>query len=319
LRVICGIGQIRPVYFVPDKGETMENMKVPQFFRYIIPIVHVLKELGGSGRAGEVTDGVIEYLNIPDNEVAKTTKSGQSRIKNQIQWARLLLVKTGYLDASERGVWSLSEKGFKANLTQEDLADLYKWRKKWGKEYRKTRAKKGKAPESSMGGEDSNDDESPSEISDFRDVLLRTLQSLPPEGFERICQRLLREAGFEQVTVTGKSGDGGIDGIGILQVNPFVSFRVLFQCKRYQGSVSASKIRDFRGAMMGRADKGIILTTGSFTSDSKKEANRDGVPPIQLVDGEKLMDMFVHLELGLVPVKTYEVDEKFFERYKDRT
>ena len=117
------------------------------------------------------------------------------------------------------------------------------------------------------------------------------------------------------MTITGRSGDGGIDGIGILQVNPLVSFKVLFQCKRYAGSVTPSQVRDFRGAMMGRADKGIIITTGSFTSDAK-EAVRDGVPPIELVDGEKLMNMLEQPELGLKPQRTFEVDATFFDQFK---
>ena len=117
-------------------------------------------------------------------------------------------------------------------------------------------------------------------------------------------------------TVTGRSGDGGIDGIGILQVNPLVSFKVLFQCKRYAGSVTPSQVRDFRGAMMGRADKGIIITTGSFTSDARKESVRDGVPPIELVDGEKLVNMLELLELGLKPQRTFEVDETFFSQFR---
>ena len=145
---------------------------------------------------------------------------------------------------------------------------------------------------------------------DHRVILLNKLMELPPNGFERLCQRLLRESGFESVTVTGRSGDGGLDGLGILEVNPLVSFKVLFQCKRYSGSVTPSQVRDFRGAMMGRADKGIILTTGTFTSEARKEAIRDGVPPIELVDGEKLLDMFEELELGLKPKTAYDVDEK---------
>lgn len=127
---------------------------------------------------------------------------------------------------------------------------------------------------------------------------------------------MLRESGFEAVTITGRSGDGGLDGLGVLQVNPFVSFKVLFQCKRYSGGVSASQVRDFRGAMMGRADKGIILTTGTFTGDARKEAVRDGVPPIELVDGEKLLDMFEELQLGLTPKKAYDVNLKFFDEFK---
>lgn len=150
----------------------------------------------------------------------------------------------------------------------------------------------------------------------YRDEALGLLLSLPPSGFERLSQRLLREAGFTQVVVTGQSGDGGIDGHGTLQINPLVSFKVLFQCKRYQGSVSASQVRDFRGAMAGRADKGIILTTGSFTAEARREASRDGVPPIELIDGEKLLDMLETLELGLVPIKTYQVDPAFFKEFQ---
>ena len=163
--------------------------------------------------------------------------------------------------------------------------------------------------------------QSKEEVGDQTDLfsdedLLSVLLNLPPEGFERICQRLLREAGFQEVKVTGKSGDGGIDGYGILEVNPFVSFNVLFQSKRYKGSVSASQVRDFRGAMQGRADKGIIITTGSFTSDAKREARRDGAPPIELVDGEKLVEMFEKLNLGVIPKTVYQVDDEFFKEFK---
>jgi restriction system protein len=152
--------------------------------------------------------------------------------------------------------------------------------------------------------------------SDHRTKLIEVLQALSPSGFERLCQRLLREAGFEQVTVTGRSGDGGIDGHGVLGLNAFVSFKVLFQCKRYQGSVTPGDVRDFRGALQGRADKGIILTTGSFTSEARREAARDGAPPIELVDGEKLVRLFEELELGLKPRKAYDLDPSFFKEYE---
>ena len=154
-------------------------------------------------------------------------------------------------------------------------------------------------------------------VSTMRRELVAKLLALPPAGFERFCQRLLRESGFQQVTVTGQSGDGGIDGIGILQVNALVSFKVLFQCKRYRGAVGPGHVRDFRGAMMGRADKGIILTTGSFTADARKEAVRDGVPPIELVDVDKLVEMLEQLELGLKPRRTFEIDASFFKDFEE--
>lgn len=146
---------------------------------------------------------------------------------------------------------------------------------------------------------------------DYREEALETMLALPPAGFERLAQRLLRESGFTQVVVTGQSGDGGIDGFGILQVNPLVSFKVLFQCKRYAKSVAPSQVRDFRGAMSGRADKGI-----TFTQEAKREATRDGAPPIELIDGEKLIDMLEKLELGLKAVTTYEVEHAFFNEFK---
>ena len=151
---------------------------------------------------------------------------------------------------------------------------------------------------------------------DYREQTINLLLGLPPAGFERLCQRMLRESGFQQVNVTGKSGDGGIDGIGILKINPFVTFKVLFQCKRWANVVGSPTIRDFRGAMMGRADKGIIMTTGTFSSEAQAEAVRDGVPPIELVDGSALIGLLENLELGLIPRTTYELDYKFFEEFK---
>jgi restriction system protein len=139
---------------------------------------------------------------------------------------------------------------------------------------------------------------------------------MSPPGFERFAQLLLRKAGFTQVMVTGKSGDGGIDGYGILQVNELVSFKVLFQCKRYKGSVPAKQIRDFRGALGGRSDKGILLTTGTFTADARKEATRDGVPSIELIDGGKLVEMLCKYNLGLKPMPTFEIDEGFFSQFQ---
>ena len=292
----------------------MTNQKLPQHFRFINPIIEVLRELGGSGRSSEVTDVVIEKMNISDDELEDLLQSGQSRIKNQIHWARMVLVKIGFIDSSQRGVWSLTEKGLNADLSKDDLVHLYKTRKQWmdiG-----NRKVKVEVESTAKDIADDSEDENLQGSVDYRAELLNILKSLSPSGFERICQRLLRESGFAQVKVTGKSSDGGIDGHGILQVNPFVSFNVLFQCKRYQGNVSASQIRDFRGAMMGRADKGIILTTGSFTLDAKKEARRDGVPPIEIIDGEKLIEMFELLEFGLRPLKTYEVDYRFFEEFE---
>lgn len=157
-----------------------------------------------------------------------------------------------------------------------------------------------------------------SELKDigWEDKLLDVLKSMPPDAFERLCQRLLRESGFIQVEVTGKTSDGGIDGKGVVRIGGLLSFHVIFQCKRYQGSVSSPLVRDFRGAMVGRADKGLLITTGTFTKDARKEAQRDGAPPIDLIDGEALVEKLKELKIGvLVKQKIVEeviIDESYF-------
>lgn len=279
-----------------------------QFAQYINPLLAVFKDRGGSARAAEARAAVADYLQLPDSVLEERLESGSSRFDNQVGWARYYLVRGGFIDSSRRGVWALTEKGRAVDrLTDGEVSDLVRdVIAGWG-----SRAASEPRPPS----EEAEDLPPDQADGDHRTRLLAVLQALPPEGLERLCQRLLREADFEQVTVTGRSGDGGIDGIGILEVNPFVSFKVLFQCKRYQGSVSASAVRDFRGAMTGRTDKGLILTTGSFTADAKREAVRDGAPPIELVDGEKLLELFEKLELGLKPRTTYDLDEAFFEEF----
>jgi len=286
----------------------MKQAKGPEFIRFFRPILEVLIESGGSGTPSEIVDRSIEISKVSELEQEAVNKNGQSRVKNQIHWARQYLVWEGYLDSSKRGLWSLTEKGKAVNLNNFNAIEVFK-----SAQRRLAEAKKAKVQESPE-----SDEPIPSdiEIEDHRTKLLDLIKSLSPDGFERLSQRLLRESGFQHVTVTGRSGDGGIDGIGTLQINPFVSFNVLFQCKRYQGTVTPSQVRDFRGAMMGRADKGIIITTGAFTLEAKKEARRDGAPPIELVDGDVIVDMFERLELGLIPKRTYAVDEKFFDDYK---
>ncbi len=233
---------------------------------------------------------------------------------NQIAWARFYLVKAGLVDASSRGVWTLTEKGRQVGeFTYDDALCLFK----------EVRTQFHTAGKDDDAGENEETGEAPPEggllssAASYRQSALERLRNLPPSGFERFAQRLLRESDFEEVVVTGRSGDGGIDGVGVLQVNAFVSFKILFQCKKYTGAVTASQVRDFRGAMQGRADKGIILTTGTFTVDAKREAVRDGVPPIELVDGEKLVSMLERLELGLKPVKAFTIDDSFFDEFKN--
>jgi restriction system protein len=290
-----------------------KKAKGPVFLRFVAPIVEALKELGNSGTAAEVTDRVLERLNISDDEQEDTVSNGQARVRNQIGWARFYLAKAGLLDASQRGVWALTEAGRNAKLDGESTYALFK---SVHKQFPR------KAPSDDGGTVDAEgeqvDDLPIEDTTSYRAQLLTKLRSLPAAGFERVCQRLLRESGFQQVVVTGRSGDGGIDGHGVLEVNPLVTFKLLFQCKRYKdgSTVTPSQVRDFRGAMQGRADKGLILTTSSFTAEARKEATRDGVPPIELVDAEKLITMFERAGLGLRPKQTFEIDDAFFAEFE---
>ncbi len=216
-----------------DGGVTkMKQAKGPQFIRFFKPVIEVLRETGGSGTAAEIIDRAIEKMKISEKEQQATNKNGQSRVKNQVNWARLYLVRAGYLDSSKRGVWSLTEKGMSLDLQELDVVGTFKQVEKIYKDKLTT----GSQAEAFEG--DATEDEI--EPPDHRVKLLNLIKFLSPAGFERLSQRLLRESGFQQVVVTGRTGDGGIDGMGVLQVNPFVSFNVLFQCKRYQGAVTPS-------------------------------------------------------------------------------
>jgi len=280
-----------------------------QFVRYFGPLLEALRGLGGSAKADEAVDRVAQDLTVSDEVLNETLPSGGSRFRSQVAWARFYLVREGLLDSSQHGVWSLTDKGFKTSLSPEQARELFL---KWVKIFQVQRKQKERnEPVAEQVAEGTG-----SVSKDYREEVLSVLLALPPAGFERLSQRLLREAGFTQVVVTGQSGDGGIDGFGTLQVNPLVSFKVLFQCKRYAKSVPPSQVRDFRGAMSGRADKGIIITTGTFTAEARREATRDGAPPIELIDGEKLLDMLEKLELGLKAVTTYEVEYAFFNEFK---
>jgi len=185
------------------------------------------------------------------------------------------------LENSARGVWALTAKGKTA-----EKVDPVKIK-------REVQAIDSERPE-----RDEPAGSVPSETR-WEDEALEVIKQIPPKSFETPCQRLLRESGFIQVEITGRSGDGGIDGRGVVRVGGVLSLHVIFQCKRYKDTVSAAVVRDFRGAMVGRADKGLLITTGTFTRDARAEAQRDGAPPLDLIDGEELEQKLKDLRLGI--------------------
>lgn len=289
-------------------GERKKKSAQAEFIKWFGPLLNALRDLGGSGKPKEVVEQIANTLNIPDKQREEVMKSGILRFHNQVAWARQYLVWEGLLEEGKRGVWTLSPKGQMIHLNLEESRDIFL---KWVEIHQKTR--KSKTDDKLISRQN---EEEPEELEhEITPTLLEVLQSLTPTGFEHICKRLLREHGFENVVVTQASHDGGIDGYGTLELNPFVSIKVLFQCKRYKGTVSRAQVGDFRNAMIGRAEKGIILTTGTFSEDSKREASRDGAPPIELIDGKKLVELFENVELGVKPKTVYEVEYSFFEQF----
>jgi restriction system protein len=281
-----------------------------EFIKWFGPLLDALRDLGDSGKPKEVSDKIAQNLKLDDSVLDETLNSGINKFHNQVAWARQYLVWEGLLDSSKHGTWKLTEKGKQTTLNEEEARKLFL---KWVEIH--TKARKAKSEKSIIEEQESTkpkDFETDSEAD-----LLTVLQNLSPSGFEKLCRELLREHGFENVVVTGGSHDGGIDGYGILEMNPFVSFKVLFQAKRYKGAVSRAQVGDFRNAMIGRAEKGIILTTGTFSNEAIKEANREGAPQVELVDGEKLIKMFEKVELGLTPKTVYEIDFNYFKRFMD--
>jgi restriction system protein len=237
-------------------------------------------------------------MKLPEQILAIPHKTGtRSQFQYELAWVRTYLKKAALAENSARGVWSLTDAGEK--ISEKDLLLIPK-KVRWANK------EKIQAAQSGPGNEENIELE-------WQEQMLAALLTMKPDAFERLSQRILRESGFTRVEVSGRSGDGGIDGIGVLRVN-LVSFHVLFQCKRWKGSVGASVVRDFRGAMVGRADKGLIITTGTFTADARREATRDGAPAIDLLDGEAICDLLKDFKLGVTIrlVEEVQVEPNFF-------
>jgi restriction system protein len=268
------------------------TVEVPSFDELMWPTLQALKAMGGSATNEELLAEVIQLQAYsPEVQAFQHSDNRQTKLNYNLAWAKTYLKKVGAIENSSRGVWSLTKIG--EQLTREEVLSVpARVRKQLIDE---KRARELASPEGSLVEAEELEATEPH----WKDQLLVILRGITPDAFERLAQRLLREAGFLKVQVTGWSGDGGIDGIGVLRVN-LLSFQVLFQCKRYQGSVGAPAIRDFRGAMVGRSDKGLMMTTGTFTPEAKREATRDGAPAIDLIDGDQLCDLLKQLKLGVI-------------------
>ena len=272
-------------------------MVVPKYDEFIEPLFIAMRELGGSASIGELEEKVAIIMQLSDGQLSEIHRNNKTQFSYRLAWARTYLKRFGVITNSSRGVWALTAKGQNQEVVaKEEVKKLVQ---------NMDRVQKPKI-----------DKKGPEEL-EWQDQTLQFLKAISPDAFERLCQRILRESGFTSVVVTGKAGDGGIDGKGVVRLGGLLSFHVIFQCKRYQGSISPSIVRDFRGAMVGRADKGLLITTGTFTREARKESQRDGAPPIDLIDGEDLVEKLKELGMGITlkqkVIEEINVDATYFD------
>lgn len=288
-------------------------METPRYYEFMNPVLTALRECGGTLTNEEIVDAVVQIMHLPDDVMVRTQQGhNMGEVEYRIAWAKSYLKKAGYLTQSARGVWALTAAGQAV-----DTVDAHAIRTEARKAYR-TRRRERALLHTPLEAPPESDTAAMVEVEaglSWKQQVLDTLLAMPPDAFERLSQRLLRESGFTQVEVTGRSGDGGIDGKGVLRLGGLINFQVVFQSKRYTGTVSAGIVRDFRGAMIGRADKGLIISTGTFSRDARAEALRDGAPAIDLVDGQELAELLKKYTLGVrtVMVENVEVDADWFK------
>lgn len=289
-----------------------KKIKSPTQLELVEPTFSALVELGGSATISEIYERVVAMLNLPDSvidEPHKGNASQQTELEYQLAWARTRLKNYGAISNSKRGVWMITpEFADKTSISRSDVSEHIKKTKLAGK----TDAE----AEQILNDGDPTDDgiDTPEELEPWKNELADTLHNMNPYAFERLAMLLLRECGFSQVRVTKKSGDGGIDGTGKLRINGIFSFNVAFQCKRYTGSVSAGDIRDFRGSLTTDIEKGIFITTGTFTRAAREEASNAGKQQIDLIDGTEFIGKLIEYRLGVTEKTIYEVDKAFFEK-----
>lgn len=275
------------------------------------PILEALRDMGGAASPQEVTEWIIKKYNIPEKEYTERyKKSGDLKFTNRLAWTRNYLSYEKIISNARRGIWELTEQGWtKKEYSENEIRSIYK---KWDNYFSTLKKAQKKDPKEIDDGSSNCPDEN---HSDNHISLLEILKNLPPYGFEKICGRLLREYGFEDVVVTQRSRDGGIDGYAKLRLNPFINMNVCFQCKRYNGSVPVSEVRDF-GYTVKDSEKGIFITTGYFPESAREIERKDS--KLELIDGEKLVRMFEDIKLGVIEKTVYQPDISFFEQYKEQ-
>lgn len=286
--------------------------KAPDAVAYIPRILAALRQMDGIAKAAAVKEAVVATMAEQHVRVDETQlQSGQTKYLNDMQWARMYLVNAELLEpvaVAGHGVWKLTDKGWQVRLDAQTALDIYN-----------ATAKKTKKVTDTTPAPD--DDGQPELIQSWEAQLKNILTSLPHEGFERLCAQIMTKNGLHATKVTGQSGDGGIDGEGLMALDKsgLVSVRVAWQCKRFkEGPIRAGMIRDFRGALDHATNHGIVFATCAFTADAVQDAAMPGKKLIRLVDLKALIDMLGEMELGVKTADSgKEIDGAFFKPYQN--
>lgn len=286
----------------------MTELTIPHEQKLMWPIITAMRELGGSARNTEIEQKVIEIENYSNELIAVMhTNLRQTKLQYRLAWARTRLKNIGALESRETTLWVLTDNGW--SITESDLLS----------EYKKFRTSEAVLRNQARKVSDiASDDEDVVVVGEpWIDEMLDLMKSLRPAGFENLCKRILREHGFEDLQLTGGSNDKGIDGRGTLKMG-LLSWDVIFQCKRYADKVSSPDMQRFKGTMTGRNEKGLFITTGTFTKEAVNEAKRDGTRPIDLIDGEALCRLMKEKNLGLKVVTREDVtvEKEFFNQFQ---
>ena len=269
-----------------------------------IPLLKCLEEIGGKAKPSEIYTHMRRFFpDLTDLELTETLATGSNKWTNRIQWVRQRLVSVGEMASPEHGVWSITEKG------RRRLADLAATNVSH-------ESQAVKETEVVSGGPINLEELVEDYVGAFKQKVIQKLQDLRPDQFERFAGALLTAYGFVQVKVTGRAGDGGIDGYGGLKVG-LATLNAAFQCKRWQEKVGSPEIDKFRGAIQGEFEQGIFFTTSDFTAQARDASIKKGAVPIILVNGDAFVQLMIEKQLGVKrwPVETYEdqIDDLFEE------
>ena len=281
-------------------------------------VLDLLKKQTLPVHRNEIGDLVAKHLGLSDEQraIREAAKGGGDGSRTYVawmsEWACNHLKQIGVCEQPSRGLYQLTAEG--RVISAEEVENRWRdfRRQQVGRRQQDSRNAEGTEH---IGRNDSDEEEQ----NDWRQELVDRLLAMHPDSFERLSGRLLEAAGFDEVQVTGQVADGGIDAVGVYRPSGLISFRTSVQCKRWQGSVGRDRVQAFQGASMPKSDRGIIITTGTFTEGAKAQAQAPGAFPVDLIDGSQLAELLKQFKLGVhtTTVELVTVDHSFFAEYEE--